>query len=100
MQDLAGLLVPPGIDLLALEVGQDPQDAEDFLAAAAAGVCGGAVLGLGVGLYEAVWWPGHQQRIPGKGIHAQAGLLAFSPWMATPLGPKAIPNATFLRAEF
>jgi hypothetical protein len=82
------------------KVGQDPQDAEDFLAAAAAGICGGATLGLGVGLYEVVWWPGHQQKIPGKGIHAQAGLLAFSPWLDGPGGPRPIPNATLLRAEF
>jgi hypothetical protein len=82
------------------KVGQDPQDAEDFLAAAAGGICGGAALGFGVGLYETVWWPGHQQRIPGKGIHAEAGLLAFSPWMDGPGGARAIPNATLLRAEF
>jgi hypothetical protein len=82
------------------KVDQDPKDAEDFLAAAAAGICGGAALGLGVGLYETIWWPGHQQRIPGKGIHAQAGFLAFSPWMDGPGGVRAIPNATLLRAEF
>jgi hypothetical protein len=82
------------------KVDTQPDSAEDFLAAAAAGVCGGAALGLGVGIYEAVLWPGHAPKIPGKGVHASAGLLAFSPVLETPQGLMRLPNATLLKVDF
>lgn len=82
------------------KVDSDPQDAGDFLTAAAAGICGGALLGLGVGVYEAVFWTGNAPRIPGQGIHASAGLLAFSAVLAQPHGYLRVPNATLLKVEF
>jgi len=82
------------------KVDSDPNDAEDFLTAAAAGVCGGALLGLGAGVYESVLWSGHAPKIPGKGVHASAGLLAFSSQLRTPQGWMPLPNATLLKVDF
>lgn len=82
------------------KVDQQPQAAEDFLAAAAGGICAGGLLGLGVGFYEAVLWKGHAAKIPGSGIHAQAGMLAFSPLLDFPQGPAWMPNATLVKVDF
>ena len=79
----------------------DPSSGEDFLAAAAAGVCGGALVGLGVGIVEAVIWDGPQRGFPkGKGIHASVGLLAFSPVRPQGEGHVALPNATLGEVRF
>jgi hypothetical protein len=49
---------------------------EDFLAGAGAGVCGGAVLGLTLGLVEALLpAPADQKRPEGRGIHARIGVM-------------------------
>jgi hypothetical protein len=56
------------------KVGVDDNSAEDFLAAGGAGVCGGAIVGLFVGVYEALIFGSDSQKRPvGKGIHAYLG---------------------------
>lgn len=82
------------------KVTYDPRSAEDFTAAAAAGVCTGAILGFGVGLYEAVWWQGHGTKVPGKGIHASAGLMDVAMWHDNGVTLSALPNATLLKVDF
>lgn len=82
------------------KVDYDPRSAEDFLGAASAGVLGGAIIGLGVGLADAVFWQGRGMKVPGKGIHARAGLIELSALHQGPDGVSALPNATLLRAEF
>lgn len=77
----------------------DPDSAEDFTAAAAAGVCAGAGIGVLVGIVDASWH-GPQAKIPGKGIHASAGLLKFSMLHDDGRHVTALPNATFFKAEF
>ena len=76
-----------------------PDAGENFLAAAAAGVCAGALLGLVVGVVDAQW-QGPAAKIPGKGIHASAGLLAFSMLHDDGHRVSVLPNATFARVEF
>ncbi len=57
-----------------------PNEGEAFLAATAGGFLGGALVGLGVGIFEAVIWDGPVQTRPkGKGVHARAGFLSWSP---------------------
>lgn len=56
------------------KVGVDDNDAEDFLAGAGAGVCGGAIVGLAIGVYEAAIYGSASLKHPtGKGIHAYLG---------------------------
>ena len=82
------------------KVDYDPQSAEDFTASAAAGVCTGALIGLGVGLYEAVWWQGHGERIPGKGIHASLGVMDLAALHDDGIRLTALNNARFLKVSF
>jgi hypothetical protein len=82
------------------KVDYDPRSAEDFTAAAAAGVCTGAVIGFTVGLYEAVWWQGRGQHVPGKGIHAKAGLMDVAAFHDDGISLSALPNATLLKVGF
>lgn len=57
-----------------------PKEGEAFLAAASGGFLGGALIGLGIGVYEAVIWDGPVRELPkGKGIHARVGLLSWAP---------------------
>lgn len=82
------------------KIDYDPRSGEDFLAAAAAGVCAGALVGFGVGLVEAVLWQGRGMKVPGKGIHARAGLLELGAWHDDGIAVSALPNATLLKVEF
>ena len=82
------------------KVDYDPRSGEDFLGAAAAGVVGGAVIGFGVGLVEAVWWQGRGMKVPGKGIHARAGLLELAALHDDGHSVNALPNATLLKVDF
>jgi hypothetical protein len=82
------------------KIDYDPRSAEDFLGAGAAGVCGGAILGFGVGLVEAVWWQGRGMTVPGKGIHAKAGILELAALHDDGVSLSSLPNATVLRVEF
>jgi hypothetical protein len=76
-----------------------PDAGENFLAASAAGVCAGALVGIVVGVVDA-GWQGPAARIPGKGIHASVGLLAFSMLHDDGHTVYALPNATLARMEF
>lgn len=82
------------------KVDYDPQSAEDFTGAAAAGVCTGALLGLSVGLYEAVWYEGPGERIPGKGIHASIGVMDLASVHDDGIRVAALNNANFLKVSF
>jgi hypothetical protein len=82
------------------KVDYDPQSAEDFTAAAAAGVCTGALIGLSVGLYEAVWWEGRGQRVPGKGIHASVGVMDLAALHDDGVQVTALNNAQFFKLRF
>lgn len=82
------------------KVDYDPQSAEDFTAAGAAGVCTGALLGLGVGLYEAVWYQGPGERIPGKGIHASVGVMDLAAVHDDGIQVAALNNARFFKLRF
>lgn len=82
------------------KVTYDPRSAEDFTAAAAAGVCTGALIGFTVGLYEAVWWEGRGTNVPGKGIHASAGLMDLATLHDDGVKLSALPNATLLKVDF
>ena len=82
------------------KVDYDPRSAEDFTSAAAAGVCAGAVLGFGVGLYEGIWWQGRGSKVPGKGIHASAGVMDVAMWHDNGITLSALPNATLLKVDF
>jgi hypothetical protein len=82
------------------KVGVDERSAEDFLGAAAAGVCGGAILGLGVGIADGVFWKGRGLKVPGKGIHARVGLLQVAVLHDDGSGSMILPNATLLKVGF
>lgn len=82
------------------KVGVDDASAEDFLGAAAGGVLVGAVVGLGVGLADGVFYEGPGKRVPGKGIHARLGLIQLSSLIVTPADTLHLPNATLFRMEF
>jgi hypothetical protein len=82
------------------KVDYDPQSAEDFTGAGAAGVCTGALIGLSVGLYEAVWWEGRAQRIPGKGIHASLGVMDLASLHDDGIQVTALNNAQFFKLRF
>ena len=82
------------------KVDSDPQSAEDFTASSAAGVCTGALIGLGVGLYEAVWWEGRAERIPGKGIHASIGVMDLASLHDDGIKVRALNNAQFVKVSF
>jgi hypothetical protein len=82
------------------KVDYDPQSAEDFTAAGAAGVCTGALIGLSVGLYEAVWWEGRGERIPGKGIHASLGVMDLASLHDDGIHLAALTNAQFFKLRF
>jgi hypothetical protein len=82
------------------KVTYDQRSAEDFLGAAAAGVCGGAIVGFGVGIVEGVFWQGRGMKVPGKGIHASAGLLEFAALHDDGISLSALPNATLLKVDF
>ena len=82
------------------KVDYDPNSAEDFTAAGAAGVCTGALIGLGVGLYEAVWWEGRGERIPGKGIHASIGVMDLASLHDDGIKVSALTNAQLLKVSF
>lgn len=82
------------------KVDYDPRSAEDFLGAAAGGVLGGALVGVGVGLADAVFWQGRGMNVPGKGIHAKAGLMDVAGFHDDGISVSALPNATLLKAEF
>lgn len=82
------------------KVDYDPSSGEDFLAASAAGVVGGAILGFGVGIYEAVFWQGRGMKVPGKGIHASAGLLEVATLHDDGVQVTSLPNATLLKVRF
>ena len=81
------------------KVGTDPDSGEDFVAASAAGVCAGALVGMLVGVVDA-YWPGRAAKIPGKGIHASAGILRLSLLHDDGRCVRALPNATFLKVDF
>jgi hypothetical protein len=82
------------------KISYDPNSAEDFLGAAAGGVCGGALLGFGVGIVEGVFWQGRGMRVPGKGIHAKAGILELATVHDDGISLSALPNATLLKVDF
>jgi hypothetical protein len=82
------------------KIDYDPRSAEDFLGAAAAGVCGGALLGFGVGIAEGVFWQGRGMKVPGKGIHASAGVLQLAGLHDDGHTLSALPNATLLKVDF
>jgi hypothetical protein len=82
------------------KVDYDPQSAEDFTASSAAGVCTGALIGLGVGLYEAVWWQGRGEKIPGKGIHASIGIMDLACVHDDGIRVRALNDAQFLKVSF
>lgn len=81
------------------KVDYDPRSAEDFTAAAAAGVCTGAGIGIFIGIADALY-QGPGMKVPGKGIHANAGLLRFSSLHDDGRHVTALPNVTLLKAEF
>jgi hypothetical protein len=82
------------------KIGYDADSGEDFVGAAAAGVCAGALLGLGTGLYEAVLWQPPGEHIPGKGIHASVGVMDLASLHFD--GQKNVPltNASLLKVSF
>lgn len=82
------------------KVDYDPQSAEDFTAAGAAGVCTGAIIGMSVGLYEAVWWEGRGERVPGKGIHASLGVMDLASLHDDGVKVTALNNAQFFKLRF
>jgi hypothetical protein len=82
------------------KVGRDDSSAEDFLGAASGGVLVGAVLGLGIGLADGVFYEGPGKRVPGKGIHAQLGVVQVASRIAAPEQTLRVPNVTVLRLEF
>lgn len=82
------------------KVDYDPRSGEDFLGAAAGGVCIGAIVGLGVGVAEGVFWQGRGMTVPGKGIHAKAGILELSSLHDDGHALSLLPNATLFKAEF
>ena len=82
------------------KVDYDPQSAEDFTAAGAAGVCTGALIGMSVGLYEAIWWQGRGERVPGKGIHASLGVMDLASLHDDGIKVTALNNAQFFKLRF
>jgi len=83
------------------KVGNNDSQAEDFLAAAGAGICGGAGVGLLIGCYEAFSMdsPG-AKRPTGKGIHARLGILSGSTFLANGHGARFLPNVKVLEITF
>jgi len=65
------------------KVGVDDSSAEDFLGAAAGGVLAGAILGLGIGVVDGVFYEAPGRRVPGRGIHASLGLIDTAGLRAT-----------------
>jgi hypothetical protein len=82
------------------KVGVDDSSAEDFLGAAAGGVMVGALVGLGVGIADGVFYEGPGKRVPGKGIHAELGIVQLASVRVTPMETYALPNVTLARLEF
>jgi hypothetical protein len=82
------------------KIDSDPRAGEAFLSSAAIGLCGGALLGFGVGVFEAVLWQGRGLNVPGKGIHAKAGILELAAWHDDGITVSALPNATLLKLGF
>ncbi len=76
-----------------------PQEtqAEDFLAAGGAGVCSGALVGLGIGLFEAARMGAVSRKVPGSGIHASIGVLGA--WTALPGLRAETPEAALKLAQ-
>ena len=82
------------------KVGRDDESGEDFLAATAGGVLVGAILGLGIGVVDGVFWVGPGSKVPGKGIHAKLGILQMASLRVTPQDSRPLPNITFGQLEF
>jgi hypothetical protein len=58
------------------------------------------LIGLSVGLYEAVWWEGRGERIPGKGIHASLGVMDLASLHDDGIHLAALTNAQFFKLRF
>lgn len=82
------------------KVGVDERSGEDFLGAAAAGMVGGAIVGFGVGIADGVFWKGRGMKVPGKGIHAKAGLVEMAAFHDDGITVRGLPNATLLKVDF
>lgn len=82
------------------KVGVDDSSAEDFLGAAAGGILAGAVVGLGVGIVDGVFYEGPGKRVPGRGIHARLGVVELASLRVTPAETSRLPNVTLAKLEF
>jgi hypothetical protein len=82
------------------KVGVDDDSAEDFLGACAGGVMIGAIVGLGIGVDDGVFYEGPGKKIPGSGIHAELGIIQLSSIRSDALGTEHIPNVILGRMEF